>query len=52
MPVFYDYRVHVSLPAYKFADSSHDIDMRHEMKLNFALEWNSREPEIRQRGLC
>ena len=52
MPVFDDYRVHVSLPAYKFADSSHDIDMRHEMKLNFALEWNSREPEIRQRGLC
>jgi hypothetical protein len=26
--------------------------MRHEMKLNFALKRNSREPEIRQRGLC
>lgn len=52
IPVFDDYRVHVSLPAYKFAGSGHDIDMRHEMKLNFALEWNSREPEIRQRGLC
>jgi hypothetical protein len=37
IPAFDDYRVHVSLPdCFTLDGSGQDIDIRHEMKLDFA----------------